>query len=395
MIKSAPGSAWSPSLALLLASACGLAVANIYYAQPLLGLLAEEFGVSYAAAGSIVSVIQLFYAAGLLLIVPLGDLRSRRRMILVQMLLASVALTAAGLANRYAVLLAALAAVGSMAVVTQVLVNFASSLAPASRRGSAVGTVTGGVVIGILLARTFAGVVSELAGWRAVYLLSAALTAAVALALFRWLPEDDTGKSDISYGQTLRSLPELFAKRPLLRSRAILAMLIFADFGMLWTPLAFPLGEAPLSLSPAAIGAFGLAGAAGALGAARAGRWADRGLGPRKTIVALVVLLIAWLPIGLLHRSLALLVVGILLLDFAVQVVHVSSQSLLFAAFPEARGRLTGAYMVFYSIGSALGAFLSTRIYASFGWHGVSLTGAGIAAIALLYAVYSRNAHRA
>ncbi|OWR27209.1 MFS transporter [Saccharibacillus sp. O23] len=392
MIKSAQAPTWSPSLALLLASACGLAVANIYYAQPLLGQLAEEFGVSYAAVGSVVSVIQLFYAAGLLLIVPLGDLRSRRRMILVQLLSSSVALTAAGLADRYALLLAALAAVGSMAVVTQVLVNFASSLAPASRRGSAVGTVTGGVVIGILLARTVAGVVSELGGWRAVYLLSAALTAAVALALFRWLPEDDSAKSKISYGQTLRSLPELFAARPLLRSRAVLALLIFADFGMLWTPLAIPLGEAPLGLSPAAIGAFGLAGAAGALGAARAGRWADRGLGPRMTIVALAVLLVAWLPIGMLHRSLALLVVGILLLDFAVQVVHVSSQSLLFAAFPEARGRLTGAYMVFYSIGSALGAFLSTRIYAAFGWQGVSLTGAGIAAIALAYAVCSRDA---
>ncbi|OWA33609.1 MFS transporter [Saccharibacillus sp. O16] len=389
--KNTPPVTWSASLALLFALASGLSVANIYYVQPLLGQLAESFGVSKAAVGSVVSVTQLFYAAGLLLIVPLGDLRNRRVMILVQLALSGIALLAAGLAHPYFILLASLAVVGSMAVVTQVLVNFASSLAPASSRGSAVGTVTSGIVIGILLARTVAGIISELAGWRAVYLTSSALTAVLILVLWKKLPEDDADKSNSSYRRMLRSFPRLFATHRLLRARAILALLIFANFGMLWTPLALPLGEAPFHLQPAAIGAFGLAGAAGAWGASRAGRWADRGQGPRMTIIALSILLVSWFPIGMLHHSLLVLIAGIILLDFAVQVVHVSSQSLLFASLPEARGQLTGAYMIFYSIGSALGALLSTLLYARYGWYGVCVAGASIAAIALLYAFLSRK----
>ncbi|WP_172194301.1 MFS transporter [Saccharibacillus qingshengii] len=375
----------SPKISLLLAAACGLAVANVYYTQPLLGLLADEFGVSVSAIGSIVMVVQLFYALGLLLIVPLGDLRSRKRMTVIQLLLIAAGLLAASFASSFFMLLAGLALVGLTAVVTQVLVNLASALAAEEQRGRIVGIVTSGVVVGILLARTFAGFVSDLAGWRAVYLISSLLTAAAALTLLAVLPPDSADKSRLSYGRLLLSILRLFAEERLLRTRAALAFFVFTAFGILWTPLALPLGSVPLSLSPSAIGAFGLAGAAGALGALGAGHLADRGWGERTTGIALALLLLSWLPIGLLHHSLPLLVVGILLLDFAVQAVHVTNQSLLFAALPAARGRLTGAYMVFYSIGSALGAFLSTQAYAHYGWSGVSLLGALVSLAGLIF----------
>lgn len=380
MFKARVSTRWSAPLALLFALACGLAVANIYYAQPLLGQLAQEFGVSPATIGSIIAVIQLFYALGLILIVPLGDLMNRRRLILLQLLGITLALAFAGFAQDYAGLLAGLAAVGLMAVVTQVLVNFASALAPAAERGKAVGVVTGGVVTGILLARFFAGAISELADWRAVYLTSSSLTLLVTSALVVMLPQDDYSKPGLSYNLLLRSMLKLFVQEKLLRIRAAFAFFIFTAFGMLWTPLSLPLSEAPLSLSPSLIGAFGLAGAAGAIGAAGAGKWTDRGMGNRATGIALALLLVSWLPISMLHHSLLLLIAGILLLDFAVQVVHVTNQSLLFAALPEAGGRLTGAYMVFYSLGSAVGALLSTWSYAAYGWNGVCVIGAIVSA---------------
>jgi len=390
MFKVRVSTRWSASLSLLFALACGLAVANIYYAQPLLGQLSQEFGVPPATIGYIIAVVQLFYAFGLILIVPLGDLMNRRRLILLQLLGIALALAFVGFAQDYAGLLAGLAAVGLMAVVTQVLVNFASALAPTAGRGKAVGIVTGGVVIGILLARFFAGAISELADWRAVYLTSSGLTLLVAVILVVMLPQDDAGKSGLSYNQLLRSMLKLFVQEKLLRIRAAFAFFIFTAFGMLWTPLSLPLSEAPLSLSPSLIGAFGLAGAAGAIGAARAGKWADRGMGNRATGIALVLLLVSWLPISMLHHSLLLLIAGILLLDFAVQVVHVTNQSLLFAALPEARGRLTGAYMVFYSIGSAAGAMLSTWAYAAYGWSGVCWIGAMVSAGGCLLWVWTR-----
>lgn len=384
----------SAGTALLLAAACGLAVANVYYAQPLLGLLAEQFGVPIAAVGSIVTVVQVFYALGLLLIVPLGDLLSRRRLTVILLLLITAGLLAAAWSSSFFMLLAGLALVGLTAVVTQILVNFASALAAEEQRGRIVGIVTSGVVIGILLARTFAGVISDLAGWRAVYVASSLLTAAAALALSALLPADDADKSSLSYGRLLLSVLRLFREERLLRTRAALAFCVFTAFGILWTPLALPLGEAPFFLSPSAIGAFGLAGAAGALGAVGAGRLADRGLGERTTGVALILLLLSWLPIGLLHHSLALLVLGILLLDFAVQAVHVTNQSLLYAALPEARGRLTGAYMTFYSIGSALGALMSTRAYAAYGWTGVSLLGACVSLAGLAFWICTQTRRR-
>ncbi|KEQ24448.1 MFS transporter [Paenibacillus tyrfis] len=377
--------AMSRSVALLFAIACGLAVANIYYAQPLLDSMASELGIDRAAVGIVITATQIFYALGLLMLVPLGDLVNRRKLIVGQMLLSVLALLAVGTASTATVLLAGMGAVGLLAVVTQALVAYASTLAAPAERGRVVGLVTSGVVIGILLARTVAGTLTDLAGWRSVYFVSAGLTVLMAGLLFRILPREDHGKVPMTYPQLLRSVFALFVEEPVLRIRGILALLIFASFSVLWTSLVLPLSSPPLSLSHTAIGSFGLVGVAGALAAARAGRLADRGLGQRTTGIALTLLLVSWLPISLTERSLWALIAGVVLFDLAVQAVHVTNQSMIYNVRPEARSRLAGAYMIFYSIGSAVGSISSTLMYARAGWTGVCLLGASISGLALLF----------
>ncbi|CAM3210828.1 MFS transporter [Paenibacillus lupini] len=383
--KSVPASLMSRNVALLFAIACGLAVANIYYAQPLLDAIATEFGITHSSVGMVITITQVCYALGLLLLVPLGDLLNRRLLIAGQLLVSVLALIVVGTAPTSMVLFIGIAVVGLLAVVTQTLVAFAATLAAPAERGRAVGVVTSGIVIGILLARTFAGVLTDFAGWRSVYLVSAGLTLIMACVLFRVLPHDEHKRESLSYLQLLRSLITLFAQERILLIRGTLALMIFAAFSILWTSLVLPLSTPRLSLSHTAIGAFGLAGVAGALAAARAGRLADRGLGQKTTGVALILLLISWLPISYTPHSLLALIVGIVLLDLAVQAVHVTNQSMILALRPEARSRLTAGYMIFYSIGSATGSIASTSIYAYSGWNGVCLLGAIVSALAFLF----------
>jgi predicted MFS family arabinose efflux permease len=373
------------SRVLLLAVACGLAVANVYYAHPLLDAIADSFGIAPASIGVVVTVTQIGYGLGLLLLVPLGDVLDRRRLIVTQFLLSVAALAVVGAAWSPALLLLGMAAVGLLAVVAQVLVAYAATLSRPDERGQVVGAVTSGIVIGILLARTFAGLVAELESWRSVYLASATLTLALSATLLRGLPADDRRDARPAYPALLRSTLALYLSSRALRVRGTLAMLVFATFSVLWASLALELSEPPHSLSHAAIGAFGLAGAAGALAAVRAGRHADRGHGRRTTAVALVLMFAAWLPLALLEQSLLALVAGLLLLDFAVQAVHVTNQSILYATDPKARSRLAGGYMVFYSVGSAAGAIASTAIHTWAGWPGVCALGAAISAAALAF----------
>jgi predicted MFS family arabinose efflux permease len=372
-------------LVLLFALACGLSVANIYFAFPLLDAMARDFAIAPGVIGMVVTMTQIGYALGLVLIVPLGDLLDRRRLIAGQAALSALALIAVGLAPTAFVLMAGMIVVGLLAVVVQVLVAFAASLARPAGRGRVVGTVTSGVVIGILLARFVSGVLADLGGWRSVYLCSAALMLVMAGLLLRMLPPHARTGARPSYLKLIGSLATVFREEPILRTRSVLAFLIFAGFNVLWAPLALPLAAPPLSLSHSAIGLFGLAGLAGALAAGRAGHLADRGLAQWTTGISLALMLVAWLPIALLHSSLWALAAGVILIDLAIQAVHVTNQSLIFALRPEARSRLVAGYMVFYSIGSASGAIASTSVYAAAGWTGVCGLGATIALLALLF----------
>lgn len=370
---------------LLLALACGMAVANVYFAHPLLGSIASEFSIEPSTIGIVITVTQICYALGLLLLVPLGDLYIQRRLIIVQMLLLVVALIVVGIAPTSIVFFIGVAIVGLFATVTQTLVAYASTLAVPSERGRIVGFVTSGVVIGILLARTFAGIMADLGGWRSVYLSSAVLILILIGLLNKELPGTVYKRPSLSYPKLLHSVLMLFVQERILLIRGILALLIFTAFSTFWTSLVFPLSSPPYSFSHTAIGAFGLAGVSGALAAARAGRLADRGLGQLTTGVALVLLIASWFFISSINYSILVLVIGIILLDLAVQAVHVTNQSLIFKFLPEARSRLTAAYMVFYSIGSATGSIISTNIYANYGWKGVCLFGVTVSALALVF----------
>lgn len=369
---------------LLFAVACGSAVANVYFAQPLLVTLGEQFALGPGLLGAIVAITQLGYAAGLFLLVPLGDLVDRRRLITLQLGLLAAALLSAGLAPGTAALLTALAAVGALAVIAQTMVAAAAHLTAPAFRGRVVGAVTSGVITGILLARTVAGVLADLAGWRAVYLFSAVVTAALAVLLRLALPADRPPTVTMPYRRLLASTVVLFVRHPLLRVRGMLALLVFAAFSTLWSSVVQPLSSPPWSLTHTAIGAFGLAGAAGAAAAGAAGRWNDRGLAQRTTGTALVLLAVSWLPLAFTRQSLWALAIGAVLLDFAVQAVHVTNQSLIYAVHPDAGSRIIGGYMVFYSAGSALGAIGSSAAYAAAGWTAVSALGAAFSCSALL-----------
>lgn len=377
---------------LLFAVASGLAVANAYFAHPLLDVMADDLGLSRTIAGLIVGATQVGYGLGLFLLVPLGDLLDRRKLILGQSLLSVLALASVGFSQSAAMLLGAMATVGLLAVVTQALVAYAASLARPSERGHVVGVVTSGIVVGILLARTIAGALTDLSGWRTVYFASAALTLAITLLLWRMLPRQERVTGSLSYGRLITSLVTLIVEEPVLRIRGIIAMLIFANITTLLAPLVLPLSAPPFSLSHTQIGLFGLAGIAGALGATRAGRWTDRGHGQRTTGIALGLMLLSWLLIAQLHNSILWLIAGVLIIDFGLQAVHVTNQAMIYRVRPEAQNRLTAAYMVFYSIGSAAGSSISTVVYAHAGWTGVCTLGAAISLATLLFWAVTRKA---
>jgi predicted MFS family arabinose efflux permease len=393
-IRSGEATALVPSrgVVTLFAVACGAAVANVYFSQPLLVTMGHDLAMSPALVGSVVTLTHVGYGLGLLLLVPLGDAVDRRRLIVAQLLLLVLALAVVATARTAAILLAGIAATGLLAVVTQTLVAFAASLAPPAGRGRVVGLVTSGVVTGILLARTASGLVADLAGWRFAYLASASLTALLALVMHRVLPRHSSAPpTPLPYGRLLRSTVTLFAQERLLRLRGLLGLLVFAAFSTLWSSIALPLSEAPYFWSHSAIGALGLAGAAGALAASAAGRLNDRGLSRRTTGIALALLAASWLPLAFTRGSLWALLVGVVLLDLAVQAVHVTNQTLIYGLHPDAGSRLIGGYMVFYSIGSGTGAITATVLYAAAGWGAVCALGAAFSCLGLLLWAFTRH----
>ncbi|ROO41051.1 MULTISPECIES: MFS transporter [unclassified Pseudomonas] len=372
-------------LTLLFSLACALAVANVYFVQPLLDSITQDLRIAPGLAGTVVTATQAGYAVGLVFIVALGDRVNRKHLMVCQTLLSAVALAVAGCARQWPVLLGAMVMVGMLAVLVQVIVAYVAALASPQQRGRAVGSVTSGVVVGILLARLVSGGIADLAGWRTAYFVSAGLMLTLCVVLARAVPAISTPRPDMSYVRLIGSLFALFVTERTLRTRGLLALLIFAAFSVLWTAMVLPLSAAPLSLSHTQIGLFGLAGVAGALAASNAGRWADRGLSRRTTGIALALLTLSWLPTAFLQVSWLALIAGVIMLDFAVQAVHVTNQSLIFAARPDAQSRLVGAYMCFYSLGSAVGASAATQVYARWGWGAVCLLGALISAAALAW----------
>lgn len=381
-----PSTVMPRSTMLLLATASALSVANVYYAQPLLDALAQDLGISQAAIGVVVSATQLGCALALLLVVPLGDRMDRRRLMAWQLLVLVAALLAVAAAGSPVQLLPGMLGVGlAGTAMTQGLIAYAASAAAPSQRGRVVGAVQGAVFIGLLLARVFAGAVSDLAGWRGVYLSAALLMLALAWPLWRRLPRLPAVTDAPPYLRLLASMWGLLRTRRELQVRGMLALLMFAAFNIFWSALVLPLSAPPSALSHTAIGAFGLVGAAGALAAARAGHWVDRGWGQRTSLAALLLLSLAWWPLALMQASWGALVLGIVLLDLGGQALHVTNQSMILRGDTQFHGRLVGAYMLFYAVGSGLGAIAATVTYAHAGWGGVCAVGATVSLVALVF----------
>lgn len=367
----------------LFAAAAGLAVANIYYTQPLIGLIAPSLGLPPGLAGLIVALTQLGYGAGLLLLVPLADVTENRRLIVLLLCGTVAGLVGIALARSAWLFLLASFAVGVCAVATQVLVPLASQLTPEARRGRVVGNVMAGLLAGIMLARPFASFVSAWLGWRAVFWISAALMVAVTLLLRLWLPTRRPGQQ-VRYGRVLRSLPGLLAGTPVLQRRVIYQSLLFAAFNIFWTGIALVL-DGRFGYDQRHIAVFALAGAAGALVAPLAGRLADRGLTRPATGAALAAAAAAFLAAmaGARLHSVALLVLAALVLDAAVQTSQVLSLRSLYMLAPEQRGRLNGLFLTLMFISGALGSALSAALYHAFGWEGLCMAGMACALLGL------------
>jgi predicted MFS family arabinose efflux permease len=367
----------------LFAAACGLAVANIYYSQPIIRLIAPALRLPPGLAGLIVSLTQLGYGAGLVFLVPLSDVIENRRLII--WALGAVALGLLGIALSDSVLTFMISSfvVGVFSVAAQILVPLASHLAPETSRGKVVGNVMGGLLAGVMLARPFSSYVAATLGWRAVFYLSAGMILAL-LVLLRCLAPQRRPSSALAYSQILRSLPVLVARTPLLRRRAFYQAMLFAGFNLFWTGSPLLLAR-EFGLGQRGIALFALAGAAGALSAPIAGRLADRGLTRPATgwALAAVVLAFAIAVEARFAHSLALLILAALILDAAVQVCQVLSLRSIYMLAPELRGRLNGLFVAAAFLGGAAGSGLAAAVYTFRGWTTLAAVGALCAGAAL------------
>jgi predicted MFS family arabinose efflux permease len=378
----------SPALTFLLATACGLIAANLYYGQPLAGIIGAELGLSAGATGLIVTLTQIGYGIGLLFVVPLGDLVENRKLVVSSVAMAVLSLVGAAFAPHAAPFLIAAFLVGVSSVAVQVIVPYAAHMAPHAIRGRVVGNVMSGLMAGIMLARPVSSLLSEVVSWRGVFLTSAAVMALLAVVLFRLLP---TRMPDarLSYGALMASMGRLALHTPILRRRAIYHAFLFAAFSLFWTTTPLYLSGPHFNLSQGEIALFALAGAAGTVAAPIAGRMADRGWTRAATFFALMAVALSFAVTHLApegsHLALAILVVAAIVLDFGVTTNLVLGQRAIFTLGAEFRSRLNGIYMATFFMGGAIGSAVGGWAYAVGEWQAASWIGFALPVAALLY----------
>ncbi|ORI20289.1 MFS transporter [Rhodococcus sp. 1168] len=370
----------------------GLVVANSYYAQPLVGAIADSLDASMTRVGLVVTASQVGYAIGLAFLVPLGDMIQRRKLMTWMLAVTCASLVVMAVAPSWQVLACAAMVAGVGSVVGQVLVPFAASLAAEEERGRVIGNVMTGLLLGILLSRVVAGLIAQVAGWRAVFVVAAILMVVAAL-LVRTLPVAPPCATS-SYRALLASVFELIREEPVLRWRIGYGTLTYASFGVFWTSIGFLLSGPGYGWSDARIGLFTLVGVAGALAARLAGTLADRGYAQRQTgwFVALTALSFVLVALG--EHNVFLLAVGVALLDLGIQGTHISNQSLFYPLRPDARSRLNTAYMTTYFMAGSIGSALSVLAYTQAGWTGVCVLGAGFPTIGFGLWLAEQRKHR-
>jgi predicted MFS family arabinose efflux permease len=370
----------SPLLVLVFAVASGAAVGNLYYAQPLLDLIAGDLRIGQGPAGLLVTATQVGYALGIMFIVPLGDVRNRRRMVPLMMGLSALSLAACAAAPGFVVLLCSLVAVGLTTVAGQILIPFAGDLADDSSRGKVVGIVVSGALTGILVARILSGFIAGVAGWRVVFLCAAVLMLGLSVSLYRAIPAAPA-KTAQPYRALLRSVLVLVRQEPTLRLAMCYGVICMATFTIFWTALTFLLSGPPYRYSTAAIGLFSLAGLVGSIAAQGAGRLHDRGWSKRATGVFWLCAIVAWAVCGFGRYSLVWLLIGIIVLDVATQGQRILNQTQIFAISAAARSRVNTAYVTGNFVGGAIGSITASALWVAGGWTAVSAAGAALSAV--------------
>ena len=359
---------------LFMALATGLIVANIYYCQPLVVLISKEFGVAESEAGMITFFTQLGYALGLLFFVPLGDMFEKRKQIVLTTALTVGFLIMAALSSSLYMLSIASLFIGATSIVPQLILPLAAHLSPVQNRGKIIGIVMSGLLIGILLSRTISGLMGAWVGWRGVFWIAAGISAVLLVVMQLIFPKTPSQYSG-NYGALMRSLLTLVKQQPLLREASAINALTFASFGIFWTTMVLHLAGPPFHYQSDYIGLFGLAAVAGALIAPLIGGTADKG-NPRVAIgYGLVTVLISFVLFYFFGKTIAGMIIGIVLLDLGQQSVHVSNQARVYSLQPDARNRLNTVYMTASFIGTSLGSAIGLWIWDRSGWPGICLAG--------------------
>src|SRR5258708_6037061 len=385
------GSHINGGLVWILSIACGFTAANVYYIQPILAEIGHEFTASVSQVGLLVTFTQIGYAAGLLLIVPLGDRHSRRTLIVTMLILVTLALVAMAIAPTLPFLMVASLAIGFTTVIPQLIIPFAASLAHEKKRGHVVGSVMSGLLLGIMLSRTVSGFVNVQLGWRAMYWIAAGFMVLLAIVLRLMLPSDHP-QSDMSYGRLLHSLWGLGRTEPALREASLFGALAFAAFSSFWATLSFYLATPPYHYGSSVAGLFGLVGILGVLLGMPSGFLGDK-IGARKTTgISLGILIVSFVIAWATGQFLWGLGVGVVLLVLGTQVNQVSNQAVIYGLHPATRNRYNSIYMFTYYIGGALGSLLGTYGWSRAGWMGVCSTSLLLLLLALV--VYAINSWR-
>lgn len=378
----------SSGLIILLATACGIIVANLYYAQPLIGLISNEIGLSNSSAGLIVTLTQIGYVVGLLFLVPLGDIVENKKLILILLFLSAFALISMVFVKSATLLLIASFFIGLGSVAAQVLVPLVSYLSSENARGRVVGNVMSGLLLGIMLARPISSLVADMWGWNAIFALSATVIIVLAFVLSKVLPTRKP-KAKTNYIALLNSMWQLLRTTPILRRRAIYHACVFGAFSLFWTTVPLLLSSPAFHFSQTAIALYALVGITGAIAAPIGGRLADLGWTRPATGIALTVVIISLiLPLFIQSSSpfgIAVLVIAAILLDMGVSANLVLSQRLIFSLSPEIRSRLNGLFMAIFFLGGAVGSFIGGWAYALGGWNLTLWIGIAFPTIALLY----------
>ncbi|WP_042374297.1 MFS transporter [Neobacillus jeddahensis] len=373
----------SKKLILMMSFACGMAVANLYYNQPLLADMGHSFQTTAHQVGNIAMFTQIGYAVGMFLFVPMGDMKERRQLITVLLLAVTLSLIAVATAPNLVWMNLASLAVGITTVVPQIIIPLAAQLAAPSERGKVIGSIMSGLFIGILLARTVSGLIGGSLGWRAMYWIAAAMMLGLAVLLRTFLPKSYP-ETQLTYPQLFQSMGQLIATQPILREASLIGAMLFGGFSVFWTSLSFFLEGAPFHYGSEVAGLFGLVGVVGAAGAPVVGRLADRFNAKQMVGLLIGITLLSYLFFGIWGTSIWGLVAGVILLDLGVQGAQVSNQTRIYSLIPEARSRLNTVYMVSYFLGGSLGSTLSGFAWSWWKWQGVCWTGGLMIFIGLL-----------